>query len=138
MGNIMAYAQWVTITIYPANFNATIKNAAHSWGKFYTNGNKDDEIQPSAIDGTVIPAGGSYTISACGREDAASGTEGSFDVYDGDTKVGTYSGIARGAASRTPRPGPRSARPRRPTSTPRSNPARTSIPARSAMSRCNR
>ncbi len=91
MGNIMAYAQWVTITIYPANFNATIKNAAHSWGKFYTNGNKDDEIQPSAIDGTVIPAGGSYTISACGREDAASGTEGSFDVYDGDTKVGTYS-----------------------------------------------
>ena len=86
----MAYAQWVTITIEPANFAVTIKNVGHSWGKFYANGDKDDEIPPSAIEGTVVKAKGSYEISACGRQDSASGTEGFFDLYDGETKIGTY------------------------------------------------
>jgi hypothetical protein len=84
----MAYAQWVTMTIKP-NYNATLKNVAHSWGKFYDGNNKDNEIQPSAIEGHVIKAGDSYIIGACGRSDASSGTEGSFDIYDGDVKVGT-------------------------------------------------
>ncbi len=87
----MAYAQWVTITIYPTNFTVTIKNIAHSWGKFYKNGNKDDEIQPSDIEGVNIEGGSSYMIEACGRSDSASGTEGTFDLYDGATKIGTYS-----------------------------------------------
>ena len=87
----MAYAQWVAITIYPSNFEVTLKNVAHSWGKFYSDGNKDNEIKPSDIEGVKIAKKGSYTIYACGRSDSASGTEGSFDLYDGDTKVGTYS-----------------------------------------------
>ncbi|WP_310555877.1 aegerolysin family protein [Flavobacterium sp.] len=86
----MAYAQWVAITIYPSNFEITLKNVAHSWGKFYKDGNKDNEIQPSEIEGTKIAAGNSYVIYACGRSDAAAGTEGSFDIYDGATVVGTY------------------------------------------------
>lgn len=87
----MAYAQWVSITIYPSNFQATIKNVALSWGKFYRNGDKNDEVPVSEIEGTKVDADGSYEIYSCGRSDAASGTEGSFDLYDGDTKVGTYS-----------------------------------------------
>ncbi|MCA2507352.1 MAG: aegerolysin family protein [Microcystis sp. M54BS1] len=94
----MAYAQWVTITIYATNFDVTLVNVAHSWGKFYDSdkigyagGNKDNEYQPSAIEGKVIKANSSFSINACGREDAASGTEGSFELYDGNTQVGTYS-----------------------------------------------
>lgn len=59
-------------------------------GKFYSNGNKDEEIQPSQIEGTTVTQDQTYTIYACGRENASSGTEGSFDIYDGNTKVGTY------------------------------------------------
>jgi hypothetical protein len=93
----MAYAQWVTITIYATNYDVTIKNVAHSWGKFYDSkqigkagGNKDNEYQPSAIEGTVIKAGTAFSINACGREDASAGTEGSLELYDGATPVGTY------------------------------------------------
>lgn len=35
----------------------------------------------------TIGAGHSYSIYSCGREDAASGTEGSLSLYDGETKV---------------------------------------------------
>ena len=87
----MAYAQWVAITIYPSNFEVTLRNVAHSWSTFYSDRNKDNEIQPSAIDVVKIDKKGSCAIYTCGRSDSASGTEGSFDLYDGDTKVGTYS-----------------------------------------------
>lgn len=86
----MAYAQWVQIRISSANSNVTIKNAVHEWGKFYT-GNKDNEVSPDKIDGVTIHSGDAYTISACGRENASSGTEGSFDLYDGSTHIGSYS-----------------------------------------------
>jgi hypothetical protein len=94
----MAYAQWVTITIYATNYDVTLKNVAHSWGKFYDSaqigvagGNKDKEYEPGAIEGHVIKKNESFSINACGRSDASSGTEGSFELYDGDTQVGTYS-----------------------------------------------
>uniref|UniRef100_UPI00188CE034 aegerolysin family protein n=1 Tax=Vibrio anguillarum TaxID=55601 RepID=UPI00188CE034 len=44
-----------------------------------------------AIDGHIIERGTSLSINACGRSDASSGTEGSFELYDGPTHVGTYS-----------------------------------------------
>ena len=94
----MAYAQWVTVTIYATNFDVKLKNVSHSWGKFYDSskigiegGNKDNEYEPSKIEGQVIKAGNSFSINACGRSDAAAGTEGSFELYDGNTLVGTYS-----------------------------------------------
>ena len=87
----MAYAQWVSINTASLGFTAVIKNAVHEWGKFYANGNKDAEIKPDDIDGQSITSGNNYTINACGRSDASAGTEGSFDIYDGNTHVGTYS-----------------------------------------------
>lgn len=33
------------------------------------------------------PNGGEMGVASCGRSDSASGTEGYFDVYDGDTHV---------------------------------------------------
>lgn len=93
----MAYAQWVTITIYATNYDVTLKNVAHSWGKFYgsqlgiAGGKKDNEYQPDVFEGKIIKPKTSFSINACGRDNSASGTEGSFDFYNGDTQVGTYS-----------------------------------------------
>jgi hypothetical protein len=93
----MAYAQWVTITIYAVGYDVTLKNVHHSWGKFYDRkqiglpgGSKDNEYEPSKIEGTVIKSGTSFSINACGRSDASSGTEGTLALYDGEILVGTY------------------------------------------------
>lgn len=85
----MAYAQWATFTI-STTVKLTVKNVTSNWGKFYRDGNKDAEISRSDIEGHNIEPGEAYTISTCGREHSASGTEGNFDLYDGTKKVGNY------------------------------------------------
>jgi hypothetical protein len=87
----MAYAQWATFTIKAKNCNISIKNPIHQWGKFYDGINKDKEIAAEDIDRTLIKDRQEFTFGACGRSDAASGTEGSFDLYDGETLVASYS-----------------------------------------------
>lgn len=86
----MAYAQWVSITIKSKGTTLSVKNAEHPWGKFYQCPNKDKEVSEGDINQITITSGSSAEICACGRSDSASGTEGRFDLYDGDTKVGTY------------------------------------------------
>ncbi|MFG1424659.1 aegerolysin family protein [Roseixanthobacter glucoisosaccharinicivorans] len=85
----MAYAQWAEFTIKAVNCSVMLKNVVHQWGKFYI-GSKDNEISPDKLEGKVIKPGDSYTFGACGRENASSGTEGSFDLYDGDKNIGNY------------------------------------------------
>lgn len=85
----MAYAQWAEFTINPVNCSVTLKNVVLHWGKFYI-GSKDNQISPDTLEGKVIKSGESYTFGACAREKASSGTEGSFDLYDGETKIGNY------------------------------------------------
>jgi hypothetical protein len=87
----MGYGQWVSVTVTTNNFTVSIKNATLSWGKFYATDNKDVEISVDAINSIVIAPGNSATINSCGRENTWSGTEGSFDIYDGQTLVGNYS-----------------------------------------------
>lgn len=94
----MAYAQWGTFVIRAMNFDVTIKDISVSWGKLYDSGrtgseggDKDKEYSPEKIEGTVIKSGSPFAINACGRSDSASGTAGSFKLYDGDALVGTYS-----------------------------------------------
>lgn len=86
----MAYAQWINVVVEPINFQASIKNAHLAWGKFYQEGNKDKEISSDEINKITIASDGVGKIYSCGRSDSASGTEGSFDVFDGDTHVGTF------------------------------------------------
>lgn len=86
----MAYAQWVTITLNPIKFNLTIKNVSLKWGKFYKTNDKDIEISKDEIENVLVKSKAGFTINSCGRSDAASGTEGSFDIYDGDTLIGNY------------------------------------------------
>lgn len=58
-------------------------------GKFHQNGNKDADITPEAVNAVTVAAGKTTDISSCGKSDAASGTEGTLDLYDGDTKICT-------------------------------------------------
>ncbi len=85
----MAYAQWVSISIQSVGSTIQVKNAKLAWGKFYE-GNKDNEISTDQVNKLVITSGNSVQIASCGREDSASGTEGSFDLYHDDIKIGTY------------------------------------------------
>lgn len=85
----MAYAQWVSIKVSAKLCDLTIKNVVQEWGKFYK-GEKDNEVDPKNINNTMIKNENSYVISACGRENSPSGTEGSFDLYDGETHIGSY------------------------------------------------
>ena len=66
------------------------KNSNLSWGKFYKYGNKDEEISTDDINKITVASGKSAWICSCGRSDSSSGTEGSFELYDGDTKVGKF------------------------------------------------
>lgn len=86
----MAYAQWMVATIVSNGTTISIKNATLAWGKFFQNPDKDKELTTDVINKITIPSGTSANVASCGREDAASGTEGSFDLYDGTTKIGTF------------------------------------------------
>ena len=86
----MAYAQWATFNVSTRGCDVVLKNVVHQWGKFYNPTNKDDEIPESEVDGKKIVQGNSYKFGACGRDSAASGTEGSFDLYDGKTLIASY------------------------------------------------
>ncbi|HCG8095750.1 aegerolysin family protein [Vibrio parahaemolyticus] len=63
----MAYAQWVSYTVIADNCNLTVKNAQHSWGKFYRYDNKDDELSPDDVNGQVVEIGqeGFNIVSSC-------------------------------------------------------------------------
>jgi hypothetical protein len=45
-------------------------------------------VHDSAIEGYVISPEKSFMICTCGRENATSGPEGTFEIYDGTTAVG--------------------------------------------------
>ena len=79
---IMAYAQYIEIRISAENCALCIRNATLSWGKFYKQTNKDDELTNEQINAITIDTGTFKYICSCGRASAASGTEGSFDIYD--------------------------------------------------------
>ncbi|KAJ5162791.1 Aegerolysin family protein [Penicillium coprophilum] len=91
----MGYAQWIVINVINSMSSNTLSIAnaipdvdkSEGWGKFYRDGNKDEEIKASEINKITVPPGGSKSISSCGRSDSASGTTGHLDLYDGDTKI---------------------------------------------------
>lgn len=87
---LRAYAQWIEVTVFVVNADFKINGAYLDWGKFHKPGNKDAEISPSTINGTIIKDEESYTIASCGRESSPSGTEGGFSLYDGADLVFKY------------------------------------------------
>ncbi|KAH7903151.1 aegerolysin type hemolysin [Hygrophoropsis aurantiaca] len=66
-----------------------IQNATILWGKFHRKGDPMYELSPEEIDKIVIPAGSDQSVSSIGRTGAASGVEGTIDLYDDTTKICT-------------------------------------------------
>ena len=89
----MSYAQWIGISVKPYKLNLNIQNAQLSWGKFHREDDRDSDISSNEINQIKMRDGNSASIYSCGRSDAASGTQGSIDIYDADTakKIGTFS-----------------------------------------------
>lgn len=84
----MAYAQWIQIHIWAENCSLIVHNASLEWGKFYRRGCKDDELGANDINRITIKSGSSAYVCSCGRENASSGTVGSFDIVeDSDEKT---------------------------------------------------
>ncbi|KHT64580.1 hypothetical protein RJ45_05675 [Photobacterium gaetbulicola] len=86
----MAYAQNIQIAISPENLTLTVDDAKLEWGKFYKENDKDSEVSIKDVNGTKIEPGEVKVISACGRSDSASGTEGSIKLYDGNVEIGKF------------------------------------------------
>ena len=105
----MAYSQWIYMLInnLMASGNLTMKNLNITWlaiifylpentptpplhphrGKCFEWSDKDHEISTNKVTEQAAAPSEYIAIASCGRSDAASGTEGSFDLYDEDTKV---------------------------------------------------
>ncbi|PKX88449.1 aegerolysin family protein [Aspergillus novofumigatus IBT 16806] len=84
-----AYAQWAALKIgndFKSDDNAIeIRNV--TMGKIYKDGNKDKEIPPSQVNGKKIPPQTTHSFETCGRSDAASGTEGTLELWDGSQRI---------------------------------------------------
>ena len=65
----------------------TLSSSPYPRGKFYKWDNKDNEISAGEVAKQTAGPGGNIDIASCGRSDASSGTEGSYNIYDGDTKI---------------------------------------------------
>ncbi len=89
----MAYAQWATfqINVLKPDTSVIIRDVKLNWGKFYAFNDKDHEIKSKDIEGKIITDKTPHNqriISACGRSDSASGTEGSFLLNYQDETIG--------------------------------------------------
>ncbi|PHH76667.1 hypothetical protein CDD80_1345 [Ophiocordyceps camponoti-rufipedis] len=85
----MAYAQWIILIIANAlnNRDIRVQNATVDWGKFWQGSNRDNEIKPWQVNQIVTAPGTAESVKSCGRSDSSSGTAGSLDLYDGDTRI---------------------------------------------------
>lgn len=91
----MGYAQYIQLEIInkTRSHTLTIKAAALDWGKFYANPNKDSEISSNDQDNVNIAPQTTYILGSCGRENAASGTQGHIELWEtaSNTKIGKIS-----------------------------------------------
>lgn len=84
----MAYGQWIQVILENASNKALKTSKPYlQWGKFYDYPDKDKEVSTSSVNDQSIPAKDTFQFAACGRESAASGTEGQIDVMDGDKRI---------------------------------------------------
>ncbi|PFH58639.1 hypothetical protein XA68_13432 [Ophiocordyceps unilateralis] len=85
----MAYAQWIIVAIYNglADGFITIKNVNIKQGKFFGENGMDYELSAEQISQKTIVTNDIEYVRACGRAHSPSGTEGSLELYELDTKI---------------------------------------------------
>lgn len=82
------YDQWIDLYIENVGNEPIQITGSLEWGKWYKNG---DKSQVTSDPDTFIQPGEKLRVSACGRADSASGTEGTIHVKDrqGSTELVT-------------------------------------------------
>ena len=86
----MGHAQWIQVRVQAENMTIKIKSAGLNSGKFHKKDDKDSSLSINDINSIEIKPGKEDFISACGSSNAWNGTQGFFDVRDGDFKVGRF------------------------------------------------
>ncbi|SMP14427.1 aegerolysin family protein [Flavobacterium hercynium] len=86
----MAYSQWVVVKIVSENMTLKVQNAKLDYGKFYKKDNKDHTISIADINKITIASGKIDYVCSCGRSGSSTGTEGRFELFEGDTKIGEF------------------------------------------------
>lgn len=84
------YKDWIVVNVSSVGADLRVRNAKAVHGKFHAPHDKDTEINVADINKIVVKDGQRKEIAACGRSAALYGSEGSFDLYDADTLVGSY------------------------------------------------
>ncbi|KAI9370907.1 Aegerolysin-domain-containing protein [Aspergillus egyptiacus] len=82
----MTYNEWICINNGNDLSQGEIRtrDTQMAFGKFYDGRSKDKEIAPREINKIVIPVQLQAQVSACGRRDDPSGTEGAYTLYTWD------------------------------------------------------
>lgn len=75
------YSQWIELTIKNSCSEALHVTGGLDWGKWYKNG---DNSQETSGPNNLIQPGEKLRVSACGRADSASGTQGTIRIWDSD------------------------------------------------------
>lgn len=84
----MAYADWIQVILDNKSNKALKTSGAYlQWGKFYDIPDNDKEVPTESVNNQPIPSKDTFQFASCGREHAASGTEGQIDIMDGDKRI---------------------------------------------------
>ena len=84
----MGYAQFAEIKLVnKSGRTLVLKDLYVHWGKLYQYPEKEKEVGADTVNGKTIPSGESFSFATCGRENSSSGTEGDFNLYDGNDSV---------------------------------------------------
>ena len=86
----MGHNDWTRIIIRAENAILKLKELNLVWGKIHEYGNFDKELPASDYMNKNIRSGRSMYIHLAGRSNSPSGTEGSFEIFDGDVKIGKF------------------------------------------------
>jgi hypothetical protein len=88
----MAEGQGYSFKISPNNCDAFVTElSAITGAKYYSDGNKNDEIDFNALNNYTIFSGSSKKINICGRSNDFHDIEGKFTIWDGWRKVAEVS-----------------------------------------------
>ncbi|KAF3403872.1 Asp-hemolysin [Penicillium rolfsii] len=89
----MGYAERVTVHLINSmasdalSVRHAIPDGNDGWGKFYKDGSKDDDVAAAEINRITVAPNSSVNINLCGHSHSSTGTNGSIELWDGETKI---------------------------------------------------
>lgn len=84
----MGYNDWLELKIQNnSSKTLRIKNLYVHWGKLYASPDKGTAVGEDTFNNHDIASRDALSFASCGRENSWSGTEGEFDIFDGNDRV---------------------------------------------------